>query len=74
MASITPLFHVNGGFYQGDSGDETSVVECADCGALVAGNYKVTHKTDIGVKYFCKQLPEAKPEESCYNQWKRRRN
>lgn len=74
MATIRSLFHVNGGPYHGDSGDETSVVECANCSALVAGNYKVSHKTGIGMKYFCKQEPDAKPEESCYNQWKRRRN
>ncbi len=65
MVQPTPLYHVNGGEPQPDG------VKCANCGTWL-GTERAVASSPSGTKFFCKQEPGDKLEDSCYLQWRRR--
>jgi len=69
MVQPTPLYHVNGG----KPSDETDAVQCENCKAYL-GNERAVASSPSGAKFFCKQEPGDKPEDSCYLQWRRRQH
>lgn len=64
MGTVSPLHKVNG---------DSPPLQCGNCAAFLGDVRAVAH-TRGGVKFFCKQEPEDKPEDSCFLQWARRQN
>jgi hypothetical protein len=64
MVQPTPLHYVNGG--------EPLQISCANCGTVL-GNERCVTSTPGGPKFFCKADPEQ-TEDSCFNQWRRKRH
>lgn len=69
MGTVSALHHVNGG----TPSDEPNAKQCSNCNTWL-GKERAVANTPQGPRFFCKMEPGDKPEDSCYLQWKMRRN